>query len=108
MSEQIVNVSLNGIPYRCDVHWHRYMNDRLALILLDSQTGEPVAKATVNLDGHPMADDEIAISNDFAEEVERALVAAGIVAKHHRTIREERPWGSVAWRVCRLEPGVVR
>jgi hypothetical protein len=106
MSEQIVTVILNGRHYDCTPTWGFYSNGRWALRLFSVETGEAIVTATVNLAGHPMADDEIALNRD--SDTEQALVDAAFVEPAHRTIQELRPWGKVEWKVCKLIHPVVR
>lgn len=53
------------LKYNCATSWALYAGtNRTALTLLDAQTGEPIAKATVNLPHlDPPADDEIDVKN---------------------------------------------
>jgi hypothetical protein len=52
--------------WTCNVRFGKYPNGRTAILLTDTETDQPIAKATVNLPDEPMADDEVAIK-DFAE-----------------------------------------
>ena len=65
---------------RCQLRFARYQNGRLAIQLFDVEDGYPVAIATVNVPGIPLADDQVLIK-DYAENqgILAALEAAEIV-----------------------------
>lgn len=71
----------------CTIEERRYGNGRLALELVDSK-GEPVAVATVNVPGSPLADDEVFIK-DYSENegMLDSLVAAGIVERTGKSVQ---------------------
>lgn len=78
--------------------WGRYMNDRVALQLVDPVTGEPITTATVNLPGENLGDNETFIKNYAENEgVLESLIAAGIVEDIGRTVET----GFVEAAVCR-------
>lgn len=67
--------------YDCNVVKSRYGNGRIALLLEDAVTGEPIAKATVNVPEEPLHENEVVIK-DYSENVGMAdvLIEAGLVA----------------------------
>jgi hypothetical protein len=68
--------------------WHRYSNGRFALQLVDADTGEPIATATVNIPPEPLEDGEIIIKSYSENEgMVDALVKAGVIEKPHRAIK---------------------
>jgi hypothetical protein len=68
------------LGYTCRPVKGLYGNSRLALRLVDAETGAPVATATVNVPEQPLAEGEVII-RDYAENtgILKALVAAGVV-----------------------------
>jgi hypothetical protein len=86
--------------YDCDLQRSTYANGRVALQLRDANDGQPIVRATINLADTEMDADEAAINHDFAQEIEGALVQAGVIAPHHRTVRPRGSW--VDFRICRL------
>jgi len=82
----------------CTLAFAKYQNGRVG-ILLYSRVGEPMGKATVNLPGVPMAEDEIAIKNYSENEgMLESLTAAGIVSEPRRYVLN----GLVSIPICRL------
>ena len=78
-----------------------------AIQLFDAQTGEPMGRATVNVDGHPALTSppgeppRVAIRNhDENEGMLEALQQAGIVGEPIRTVR-------VGWNDCPVVPLLV-
>lgn len=64
------------------LRWGRYDNGRVALQLADAETGEPIAKATINIPEIEIAEDEAFIKNWSENEgMLEALVGAGIVER---------------------------
>lgn len=66
-----------------------YGNLRLALRLVDPDTGEPIATATVNLPDEPLAPNEIAVKDYSENEGMTQTLALGgiIVGKARRYVR---------------------
>ena len=86
-SQKIIILIIGLQVHICKPQWSRYRhNNRLALRLVDWQDFTPVANASINLVDVPMNEDEMAINHDFADEVELALVEAGICYMHHREV----------------------
>ncbi|MEW7987684.1 MAG: hypothetical protein AB2777_20700 [Candidatus Thiodiazotropha endolucinida] len=100
-------IHIKFIDWDCILSWKSYGNGRPALELLHAETGEPIARASINLVNEPMADDEIAINHDFRDELLSCLTQAEIIYPPHRyvtppgsfvefaivTVRPEaRPW----------------
>lgn len=85
--------------WECDVCVGWYNNGRLAIQLVDSENGEPVAKATVNLPHVVLEEDEIAVKNWSENEgMLEALQNAYIVTGVNRTI----PTGNTYALICTL------
>lgn len=71
----------------CVIEFHQYPNLRTALLLRDAETGEPIAKATINVPEQPLDDNEVIIkSYDENEGMLDTLVRAKIIAPRHRRI----------------------
>lgn len=73
----------------CDVYVERYTEgDRLAIQLIERETGEPWATATTNLPDDPLGPDEVFVK-DYSENegMLAALVAAGLVEPTGRSVR---------------------
>ncbi|MDB5352009.1 MAG: hypothetical protein JWN86_3256 [Planctomycetota bacterium] len=84
----------------CDLIKHRYANGRTALELVDSQDGERVATATLNLPNEPPAPDEVVIkSYSENETMLETLVNAGIVEPTGRVCVS----GFIQAPVCRVK-----
>jgi hypothetical protein len=66
--------------WACDLVPERYENGRIRLRLRDSDDGESVATATINVPEEPLAKDEV-IVKDYSENegMLDALVRAGVV-----------------------------
>ena len=79
----------------------RYPNNRLALLLRDTDTGEPIGMLTRNLPNNPLRSDEVILKNYSENEgCVEALIEAGIVEKAHRWVMS----GYMQLPVCRLTP----
>lgn len=95
-----MKIKFGTCEYEASLQWARYGNGRLALQLMDAETGEPLYRVSTNLVDVQMASDEMALNNDFADSVESALVNEGLIASHHR---KAKPAGSfVAFKICRV------
>ena len=82
----------------CNVEVSKYRsNDRIAIELVEASTGEPVAKATVNIPEVDLEPNEVIIK-DYSENdgMYYALVTAGIISEAKRYIRT----GRVLCQVC--------
>lgn len=95
----MISVKLGTQVWLCNIQWGCFSNGRIAFELIDA-IGEPVTRVTVNLVDEAMADDEIALNHDYADDLEASLVAAGIIAPHHRLVRPHGSW--VDFRICKL------
>lgn len=85
--------------WACTAEFNSYQEgNAIAIELIETQTGEPVAVATVNIDG--LMHDEVAIK-DYSENegMLMALILAGIVKPPHRYVRS----GFVTIPIVRLE-----
>jgi len=72
----------------CEVQVLRYANGRPAIQLVDAQTGEPLARATVNLPDEYLSPNEVFIKNYSENEgILDALVAGGVVVPPHRYVK---------------------
>ena len=73
--------------WHCHVTYAEYGNGRLAIVLTDSTTHQPIAKASINVPDEVLASDEVAIK-DFAENrgMLSVLVAAGVVSQPLRFV----------------------
>lgn len=79
----------------------KYANGRIALALKDASTGEPVAKATVNLPDEPLEDEErYTFIKNYSENhgMIPALYQAGVI---DGPIRDVSTGYSVVW-VCKI------
>lgn len=78
--------------------WDQYENGRLALDFRDMTTGEPIARATVNLPDEALTDDETCIKS-YAENVGmvETLAARGLIERTGRFVGS----GFVSIEVCR-------
>lgn len=96
-------IKVKFMQYDCVAQFGRYSNNRNAIQLLDEVTGEPIAKATVNLDGVKIAPDEVAIKN-YAENKGMlvAMVAAGIVSTPVRYESLIYPMHTIQVPICKL------
>lgn len=66
----------------CTLEFGKYSNGRIAIELVETETGEPYATASVNLPAYNIGKDEIAIKDHSEnEEMVQALMEAGIVSK---------------------------
>ena len=71
----------------CVIHKAQYQNKRIALELLDSESDESIAIATVNLPDIPLAHDEVFIK-DYSEDegMLQVLVDASIVEETNEVV----------------------
>lgn len=78
---------IQALGSACTLQWARYGNGRVALRLIDAQTGEPLATASVNVPEIALDEDEIALK-DYAENAGLFddLVQAGIVEPTGRLV----------------------
>ncbi len=89
--------------WKCALQFSRYMdNDRIAIVLNDANTAEPIAVGTVNLVDAPLKHDEVALNHDFAEEMEEALIDAEVIMPSHRSVHPTTSW--VPFRIVKLTP----
>ena len=81
----------------CIVQFSKYtQNNRIAISLIDAEDGEPIAKATLNLNEIPLEKNEIIIKNYSENEgIYDCLVEAGIISKVKRIINLNRVEGLV-------------
>ncbi len=83
----------------CDLSIGRYANGRMGFDLFDAQEGDPVAKCTINLPDHDLAQDEVAIKNYSENEgMLESLQQAGVVGPVLRSVQS----GFVTIPICRL------
>jgi hypothetical protein len=91
----------------CVVNIQRYGNNRPA-ILLTTESGEPVAKASVNITCFRTAENEVLIQDSGENEgILKCLVDAGVV----ETTGKELWTGDLILHICRLLvpiPGLLR
>lgn len=81
------------------IEWKRYGNGRIAMVLMNADTGEPEITATVNLVDDDTQPGEVAIKDYSGNEgVLDCLVRQAIVAKPHRYVVS----GYVTFPICRL------
>lgn len=75
--------TVNFKKWECAVEFCRYMdNDRPAIQLVDGETWEPIATATVNLPDVEMEEDEVAVKTYSENEgMLEALLEAGVVTE---------------------------
>lgn len=88
-----MNTSTDNIvrfkQWTCRVVFTQYQdNHRLAILLLDAETGERIAVATVNIPDEYLQPDEVIIKNYSENEgILPVLEEAGIVAPPHRIVQ---------------------
>ena len=71
--------------YDCELKFHRYANDRVALELVDAEG--PVARVTVNLPDADLADGEVFVKDHSENEgMLAAMAAAGVLAPTGRVV----------------------
>lgn len=87
--------------WKCIARIGRYDNGRIAIRLVDSYDGHPVATATINVPNVEIQHDEVIIK-DYAENegVLRALEEAGLVFDTGKRISV----GYTAGKVCKFNP----
>ena len=90
------NLNFNG--FDCVIETLEYRNGGTAIELSEAKTGEPIAIATVWVEG--LKEDEVAIK-DYSENsgMLLALVANGIVTAPHREVNS----GFVTIPICKLK-----
>ncbi len=85
--------------WNCIVEKEKYRNDRIALSLLDSETGENIAMATINMPEVQLEHDEVLIKNNSENEgILSALIEAGIISNTIRLV----PTGYVNVHLCKV------
>lgn len=90
----------------CKLHLGRYGNDVVALWLNEIGTGEPIATATVNLDGVVDIDEDLEDHFVYIKEwsegegMTQALIDAGVI-RHDGNKQVVGPYGSFA-NVCEI------
>lgn len=79
--EKLEGVTVTRHGTECDVYFSKYQNnDRVAIQLVEKETGEPYATASVNLVNQDLEPHEVAIKDySEGEGMLNDLVAAGIV-----------------------------
>jgi len=79
--EKLEGVTVTRRVDVCEVYFSKYQNnDRVAIQLVDKETGEPYATASVNLPNQDLEPDEVAIKDySEGEGMLNDLVEAGIV-----------------------------
>jgi hypothetical protein len=85
------------LDYKCSIKIERYSNNnRIALDLNDAETGEPIARATLNDPETMLLSDEVIIK-DYSENegMLKCLVDAEIIAPPHSFTKNAYP-------ICRL------
>ncbi len=88
----------------CVVNIKRYGNNRTA-ILLTTEAGEPVAKASVNITCFPMEDDEVLIQDSGENEgILKCLKDAGVV----KPTGEDLCTGDTVLHICKVLAPVPR
>ena len=102
--EEVPNVTVVRNGTRCRLLRGRYADRlrRVALRLVEAETGEPYCTATVNMPEVPLAEGEVLIKNYSENEgVLAALVAAGVVEDTGRRVDAGYAGAGVA--VCKLK-----
>jgi hypothetical protein len=91
--------------WNCDVVKRNYSNGRTALQLVESETGEPIATATVNIPEISLEPNEIIIK-DYSENegIFEALVKAGIVISTGKMVEN----GFVKCPICIYIPQTIK
>ena len=76
------------MQWECKVVKHHYVNNRVALELIDANDGEPVAMASINIPEIALASDEIIIK-DYSENegMLDCLLKAGVVELSGRYVQ---------------------
>ena len=85
--------------WNCNMVFAKYSNGRTAIKLMDPETGEPIAVATVNIPECPLTGNEIIIK-DYSENegMLSALVNAGVIEDTGKTF----PSGFITANICKL------
>lgn len=83
----IVSHRVGKRDYACAIKFGKYENDRIAILLVDHISMEPICKATVNIPEADIASNEVIIKNYGENEgVLTTLSRSGIIAPWNRTI----------------------
>ena len=95
----IIEFSSHYVPKgRYNLQGTRYQNNRLALVLRNADTGEPMGMLTRNLPQNPLKDGEVIIKNYSENEgCAEGLIEAGIVNPPHRWIMSGYVQMPVCW-----------
>jgi len=106
MERDFFNKKIGTCKFRewnCDVLLQQYVNGRKALELVDSDGGEPIAMASVNLPDRELESDEVFIK-DYSENggILASLMEAGIVSSPLGIVRS----GFVQVPRCKLLKGI--
>lgn len=81
-------ITIKFKQWMCKITKAQYANNRTALQLVDSKTGEPIATATVNIPDKHLEENEIFIKNYSENEgMLLALIKAGIVEVTGRSVQ---------------------
>ena len=77
--------------WNCEIQFAKYSNGRTAIMLIDSEDGSPIAKATVNIPEVPLSENEVIIK-DYAENIGmlETLVNAGVVEDTRKKVAAGR------------------
>lgn len=86
--------------WKCSLIFGQYENNKPAIRLIDAVTHEPVATATVFINGVKLDKDEVIIK-DYSENegMLQCLIDAGIISEPRRWVKT----GFVTCPICRLE-----
>jgi len=92
---------INYKGWDCVIAEGSYRNGRKYMILQESETGQPIARITLNLEEVPIMDDMI-IVKDYAENegIYKALLAADIIEECERKVSIGFNYGLI----CFLKP----
>lgn len=80
--------------FRCTLLKNKYRNGRLALMLMDQESGEPVVKATVNLPTVELDEDHVIIDPKhvgLVEALQQAEIIDDNIVRHHKSGYVEYP-----------------
>ena len=85
----------------CILQKGRYIDNSIAILLVDAHDGEPITKATVAIDGANLRENQITVK-DYSENegMLDALIGIGLVTGVER--RVQSGWVSVP--VCNIDP----
>lgn len=92
-------VKIKFKEWDCVLQFHKYNNDRTALMLVDEYDGSPVAVATINIPNEDLGKDEVVIK-DYTENegMLDTLIDAGIISNPVAYIKT----GYVNSPICKL------